>query len=73
MFVRKAKVQELESSIKELTKSLSDLQNRAFLISIERKGRYNIFTFVRGVKITQIKTMSLMSDDFEGWIKDLIE
>jgi hypothetical protein len=48
------------------------LQQHAYLISIERTGRVNQFTFMRGDQVHQIETMGLISDDLPGWKRKLL-
>jgi hypothetical protein len=48
------------------------MANHAFLVSIERQGRSNFFTFMRNGELIKIETMGLISDDIGQWRKDLL-
>lgn len=47
--------------------AIEALQNACKLVSIERNGRLNIFTFERNGEFFKIETMGMLSDDFDGW------
>lgn len=71
-FVSSKKLNEMKESADALLKSLEELKQRSYLIGIERNGRVNKFTFVRGTEMHQIETMGLISDDLPGWKKKLL-
>jgi len=73
MFGRSRKLKEARHHLNNLMLEVEKLKNKPVLISIERKGRSNVFTFVRGDKIHQIETMGLMSDNPANWRKLLLE
>ncbi len=72
MFIPRKKFDELMQANQELLKALEQVKDRSILIGLERKGRSNIFTFVRGDKVHQIETMGLIGDDFGQWRRDLL-
>lgn len=41
----------------------------AFLIGIERDGKANVFTFIRGDQSFKIRTYATISDDLAEWRK----
>lgn len=47
--------------------------DRAYLVSMERAGRVNKFTFVRNGQQYTIETMGLLSDDIREWQAALLE
>jgi len=51
--------------------AVKKLQGLAYLVSVERNGRLNKFTFKRGGEVFQIETMGLMSDDINEWKEKL--
>lgn len=72
MFISKKKYEEMIAATNLLLESLEEMKKKSFLIGIEREGRENIFTFVRGDKVHQVRTMGLLSDDLPQWKKDLL-
>ena len=64
---------ELERENAELRAVLEKFKRKAFLITIDRVGRVNKFTFMRGAQITTVETMGMLSDDVKQWGKDLID
>lgn len=72
MFVSRKKFNALVQANNELLKTLQQVKDRTILIGIERKGRTNVFTFIRGDKVHKIETMGMIADDFGQWRKDLL-
>lgn len=62
----------LEDAHNKLIEDANQLRQRAFIIGIERSGRVNKFTFVRGGQIHVIETMGMLSDDIAGWQRKLL-
>lgn len=58
--------------IEQMNETVKELSNKAFLVSIERKGRENIFTFLRNGKLFEIRTMGLISDNIPQWKERLL-
>lgn len=55
---------------KAVTKETIEAESeRATLVSIERKGRMNLFTFKRDGEVFTIETMGLLSDNIAAWRK----
>lgn len=55
---------------KAVTKETLEAESElATLVSIERKGRMNLFTFKRNGEVFTIETMGLLSDDIAAWRK----
>lgn len=73
MFIPRKKFDALVQANNELLKTLQEVKDRTILIGIERKGRTNVFTFVRGDKVHQIETMGMIADDFGQWRRDLLQ
>tara|TARA_R110000851_G_scaffold250706_1_gene403216 strand:- start:5585 stop:5806 length:222 start_codon:yes stop_codon:yes gene_type:complete len=73
MWVRRKKIKAAQEAVENLTRELEKLKRRSMLIGIERKGRVNIFTFVRGEEIVQIEAMGMMNDPLGIWRKQLLE
>lgn len=46
--------------------------NQTRLVSIERDGRVNKFTFTRNGEIHVIETLGIWGDDVKKWKKDLL-
>jgi hypothetical protein len=72
MFIRRKKFNEILAAVEQLTAELEKLQEVSMLTGIERKGRENLFTFLRGGEVIQIKTMGLMSDNMPEWKAKLL-
>ena len=72
MWISRARFDELKQHVNELLTQLKKLENRPYLIDIERQGRTTRFLFARGKQVHEIKTMSLMSDDLKKWKDDLL-
>lgn len=72
MFVSKKKYNKLLEATTKLLEQLEALNQGSFLVSIERKGKQNFFTFFRKGRVYQIKTASLMTDDLPNWKKALL-
>ena len=73
MWVRRKKIKAAQEAVENLTRELEKLKRRSMLIGIERKGRVNIFTFVRGEEIVQIEAMGMMNDPLGIWRKKLLK
>lgn len=71
MWISRAKLKTIREAADATIKAADAMHDNAFLISIEREGRLNKFTFARGDKLVVIETMGLISDDFGQWRKDL--
>jgi hypothetical protein len=61
----------LAENLENLTAAARAMDGRAYLFKIDRDGRTNKFTFVRGTELHVIETMGLLSDDIEQWRNDL--
>ena len=61
----------LAETLENLTAAARAMDGRAYLFKIDRDGRTNKFTFVRGTELHVIETMGLLSDDIEQWRNDL--
>ena len=72
MFVRRKDYEEVCRKAIELTEHLDRLRNQTLLIDIQRDGRLNKFTFMRGDKVEVVETMGLISDDVGGWKRRLL-
>lgn len=48
-----------------------DLTDNARIVAIQRTGRTNSFTFERNGTFTVIETYGTLSDDLDGWKKEL--
>lgn len=72
MWISQKKHDELIQKSEELLASLETLKNHAYLISIERSGRENIFTFSRNEELYQVRTMGLISDNLPEWKEKLL-
>lgn len=71
-FVSRKKLDGLVNSSKNLLDELEKISQNSYLISIERKKKINVFTFVRGDKIHKIKTAAQISDDLPAWKRKLL-
>jgi hypothetical protein len=74
----KSRIKELENqnavlaeTLENLTAAARAMDGRAYLFKIDRDGRTNKFTFVRGTELHVIETMGLLSDDIAQWHSDL--
>lgn len=72
MWISRKAFNEFKANMDALLAQLEKMKDQTVLISIERTGRVNKFTFARGTQVHQIETMGLISDDLPGWKKDLI-
>lgn len=72
MFISHKKFEDLKKQTDDLVEQLEQASKLAVLIGIERVGRENIFTFMRGDKKITIKTMGLLSDNLPQWKDDLL-
>lgn len=72
MWVSRKKFNELKQLIDEQTETVAKMQDTPVLIGIERTGRENKFTFLRGDKTVVIETMGLISDNIRQWKEDLL-
>jgi len=72
MWISRRKFDHLKKTVDEMVGAAEKLQTASILISIERKGRTNVFTFMRGKEVHQIETYSTMSDDLPGWKEKLL-
>lgn len=72
MWISRKMFNQLKAETEELLATAEDLKKRAVLIGIERSGRTNKFTFVRGAEVHQIETMGLISDDLPKWKEKLL-
>jgi len=58
--------------LKERMTAMQELQDRSYIVSIERDGRWNKFLFSRKKEIITIETMGLIGDDLPGWKEKLL-
>lgn len=72
MWITRARFNAMKKSVDEMVAAAEKLQTASILISIERKGRANVFSFMRGKEVHQIETYSTMSDDLPGWKEKLL-
>lgn len=72
MWINRKKFDLLKQETEKLLDSIEKLKNRPILIGIERVGRTNKFTFMRGKEIIQIETMGLISDNIPAWKEQLL-
>lgn len=72
MFIRRKTFQDLKEQLNTLLSTLKKAEDRAVLVSIERRSKVNIFTFSRNGKVFQIETMGLLGDNVEQWKRDLL-
>jgi hypothetical protein len=63
----------LETTHAGLLAIVAALEKRAFLVGIERAGKLNKFTFARNGSLSVIETYGTLSDDVNGWKKELLE
>lgn len=56
----------------EAEKTVEIAKNRTMLIDIERKGRMNVFVFMRGRERIEIETVGLLSDNIQEWRDKLL-
>lgn len=70
--ISKKHLGELINSSTVLLEELEKLKKRPFLISVERVGRVNKFTFVRGSELYVIETMGLIGDNIPEWKEKLL-
>lgn len=73
MLWRNKKLKQAHEHLNNFMDELEKLRKRSYIIGIERKGRKNIFTFVRDGQLYKIETYNTISDDINGWRKTLIE
>lgn len=73
MFVSRKKYNALVTETEKLFTQVEAFKNKhPILIGIERVGRINRFTFVRGDTPYQIDQVGTWSDDIEKWKKELL-
>lgn len=72
MWIKRADYQRLMSETKALIAQVEKLKNLPILVDMSREERCNTFMFARGEKTVVVRTMGLLSDDFNGWKKDLL-
>ncbi len=72
MWISRKAYSEMKEQTEALLAELEKIKEQTFLIGIERTGRVNKFTFVRGKSVHQIETMGLIGDDLPGWKRDLL-
>ncbi len=63
----------LNNALQESNRMLEEWQSRAYLVSIQRTGRLNKFTFMRNGSLEVIETMGLISDDLTVWKDKLLK
>ncbi len=73
MWMSRKKLIEMQNLLETHQQTLEKLKNLPVIYSIDRRGRENVFTFMRNGKTFQIHTMGLISDDINGWRKELFE
>lgn len=69
----KAAFATLEIKYNDLLDTIARMEQRPFLIGIERTGKMNKFTFVRNGSVFVIETYGTLSDDVSAWKKELLE
>ena len=72
MWISRADFNKLKELAESNLRALEKAAQSATLVQIERSGRVNKFTFVRGDKVIQIETMGMISDDFGKWREELL-
>ena len=72
MWISKKDYYDLKLGTEALLRQLEELKTRPYLISMERVGRENIFTFARGEGTYQVRTMAMMSDNIPQWRQELL-
>ena len=72
MWISRKQFDAMRAAADALNAAQEELRKRAYLIGIERNGRENTFTFMRGEEVHQIATMGLISDDLPGWKEKLL-
>ena len=72
MWVSSSQVQTLKNRIEELLTTIREIEDRPYLIGVERQGKKNKFIFVRKNKVIEVETVGLMSDNIKGWKDDLL-
>lgn len=72
-WVPKKQLDALKTRIEELVRTLREVEDRAFLIDIQRTGRKTRFIFAKNNKVVEIETMSLISDDLKDWKDKLLK
>ena len=63
---------ELEKLLQNSIAANEQLQQRAFLLDIQRIGRVNQFSFVRNGEIYRIETVGMISDNLPEWKERLM-
>lgn len=63
----------LETALQMLDAMARKFQEANTLISINRDGRQNVFTFIRNNEIHRIRTIGTWDDDIDAWKKLLID
>ncbi|AHJ10751.1 hypothetical protein P106B_68 [Rhizobium phage vB_RglS_P106B] len=66
------KLRELEAQLAATRAAAEEMAKHAFIVSIERRERLNVFTFIRNGETYQIETMGLISDDITDWKRKLL-
>lgn len=72
MWISRKKLEALRAEAKVLLEQLDKIKDYPYLIDIQHEGRSNRFIFMRGNRTVVVQTMSLISDDFSGWKKELL-
>lgn len=72
MWISRKDYLDLKAGISNLMQQLEAFKTRPYLISIDRQGRENVFTFSRGTETYQVRTMGLLSDNLPEWKEKLI-
>lgn len=72
-WISQKKLSELSDCVDALNQQLAALRGNAYLIGIERKGRANVFTFVRNDEVHVVETVGMMSDNIPHWKEKLLK
>lgn len=72
MWVKREQLETMKQHVEDLMRQLRLVEDRPYLIDIQRDGRKTKFIFTRRGKVFEIETMSLMSDNMKAWKDDLL-
>ena len=72
MWIKRADLKLLTERTEVLLSELGKLQDRSYLISIERSRDKNVFIFSRNGKPVQIETYGTIADNLPEWKESLL-
>lgn len=72
-FVSNKTLEEFKQASTRMNEELKKLEKKPYLVSIERVGRKNQFTFIKDGKTYVIESMGLLSDNISQWKEDLLK